>query len=216
MITLNIVLELQSSLHIGGEVRQNTNATLPMLKTPEGLPYIPATSMKGRLRDEVERLLRAQSLTICDAPRPETMCRPLAGQVACPVCQLFGSPWQEASLYFNDLHLLPEHQQMFHGRIPRTTAHVSVRMNRRRRVVEDQALFDTELFQPGYPWKFQANLVYTHNSLIDLAPVLLAAKGIRMIGKARSRGLGWCSVNINEGDESLNLRNLWDTWSKRV
>src|SRR4051812_1305051 len=112
MITLTLSVELESPLHIGGETRQHTDAALPMLKTPEGLPYIPATSIKGRLRDEVERLLRGQSLFVCHAPRPELMCRPVEGQTACAVCTLFGSPWQEAQLYFADLNLSNAHRQL--------------------------------------------------------------------------------------------------------
>lgn len=215
MISLTLTVQMQSALHIGGETRQNTDAALPMLKTPDGFPYIPATSIKGRLRDEVERLLRRLNHYVCTSPRPEHMCRPIGDQPLCAVCALFGSPWHEASLYFQDLTLNHNQRSLIGSKTPSTTPRMSVRINRKRRVAQDNFLFDIELFQPGYSWEFTGQLTYTGDNMADLAPLLLASKGVTMLGKARSRGLGWCSVHIGDeqSQDTDNLRVLWKTWS---
>ena len=101
MIILQFRLTLESPLHIGGEVQIDTAASRPLLKLRNGQPYVPATSIRGRLRHEVEALLRHTlgEEHICHPPRPDRMCHPLqVGDPVCEVCALFGSPWRESPL----------------------------------------------------------------------------------------------------------------------
>lgn len=222
MNELTITLQTQSPLHIGGDVRQQTNADRPMLKTTEGQPYVPATSIKGRLRAEVERVLRSllPNAIICHAPNPQHMCHPLdsADQI-CPVCALFGSPWRESSLFFTDLRLtkvdaalvaLPPRDDR-HKRHIATHTRMSVSINRSRRVAEDQRLFSTELFEPGYPWTFEGKVHYTCSD-IQLAPLFLVARAVTTLGGSRSAGLGWCELTFDPAPTGKDLRRLWSDW----
>ena len=64
-----------------------------MVRDAEGLPYIPGSSVKGRLRFFAERLLRSGSLP--DLYRVHALDhRPLCKEVeqACTLCHLFGNP----------------------------------------------------------------------------------------------------------------------------
>lgn len=219
MIPLQLKLTLESPLHIGGEVRHNTHAKRPMLKTRTGLPYVPATSIKGRLRHETEKLIRHQmgADAVCGAPRPQYMCQPVTddGAGACPVCALFGSPWFESPLRFSDLTLAQESLNLLEaGRsIPPTHNRAGIRINRRRRVVEDEFLFDTELFEPGIPWVFEGRALFD-GVLDELVPLYFAAAALTMLGGSRSRGLGWCQLII-EPDHGLLSRGAWQTWMER-
>lgn len=227
MISLRLHATMQSPLHIGGETRQYTNAARPMLKTAEGYPYIPATSVKGRLRHEVERLLLSQNIGVCHAPSPESMCQPVGEQVFCPVCRLFGSPWLESALYFQDLILVDEDMRLLRtqrtsqrktARAPQTESRAGIRINRYRRVVQEDFLFSTELFEPGMPWTFGGQVAFTGDT-VDLAPVYLAVQAVNMLGGSRSRGLGWCQLSLlplEEGIPGLEARaELWEQWKAR-
>lgn len=207
MIRLSVEVELASPLHIGSETRQNSDAARPLMKDKHGLPYIPATSIKGRLRHEVEKLLQATGSTVCAAPTPQLMCQPVDGVSFCPVCQLFGAPWRESPLRFSELVL----QTKGDARPANTQSRFGIRVGRVRRVVQDKFLFGTELYEPGIPWRFTGHIVYSGNNLSDLAPLLLAAKAVTSMGSSRSRGLGWCSVTIVP-EEAIDLSALWSEW----
>lgn len=215
MIQKTIQVTLKSPLHIGGEVRRGTFADRPLLKTEEGLLYIPATSIKGRLRHEVEMILRQQNINyprkICQPPTPERMCQSITG-IVCPVCELFGSPWQESKLYFSDLRLSGEYAKALHlQHLPPTNIRDSVTINRKRRVAEDQRKFTTELFEPGIDWTLSGTINCRVPNEVMLTPLYLAARSITMMGGSRSRGLGWCEVLLTP-DEDLN--SLWQQWEK--
>lgn len=220
MIELTLQLATSTPLHIGGEVRHNTTATRPLLKTSNGLPYIPAPSVKGRLRHATEAFLRGQGYFVCQSPAPEYMCQSLADADGdyCPVCRLFGAPWREAPLHFSPLHLSQDDTKDFGAYVPGTTARVGIRINRKRRSVQENFLFDTELFEPGYPWRFTGHARYSGADLADLAPVLLAARMVTMMGGSRSRGLGWGKFSIalsEEPEQMLPLTALWQEWQAR-
>ncbi len=235
MNDLNVRVVTHTPLFVGGDIRRNTNANRPLLKTPAGLPYIPATTIKGRLRAEVERLLK-HSLgedAVCRAPSPQSMCHPYislsdstagATDFVCPVCSLFGSPWIESRLVFSDLMLAPEYARLHHlpgraQRIPATETRTSVSLNRSRRTAEEQRLFETELFEPGIPWTFEGTVQFD-GTLEELIPVLLASRGATMLGGSRSRGLGKVTITLEPVLEGHQLKTLWErwviNWSKRL
>lgn len=231
MKNLLLTVTMDSPLHIGGEVRQNTDAMRPVLKTMDGLPYIPATSVKGVLRHAVEALLKGVGVgrpPVCNAPNAERMCQPFDDHDrVCPACRLFGSPWREASLYFPHLTLTKEYLALVERKrqegVPQTYTRTGIRINRRRHVVEEQFLFTTELFEPGVPWTFSGTVQFTGKEDVELTPLYLGARAVSMLGGQRSRGLGWCQVEIAEyaaesedfqpiADDTIEA--LWVEWQK--
>ncbi len=75
----------QSGLHVGGseDELEIGGIDLPVIKTPETeIPYIPGSSLKGRLRSELERVLNKYSN---QGREPCNCC-----EQNCPVCRVFG------------------------------------------------------------------------------------------------------------------------------
>lgn len=212
MRAVNITITLESPLHMGSERGQETGLRSPFLKTVDGLPFIPASSVKGCLRHEAERLLRSQKIAICSPPTAEYMCQ---SDQPCPVCRLFGSPWYASTLYFNDLHLVNADifTQGKTAKIPLPTARSGVRLNRKRRIAEDRSLFEKELFEPGYPWQFVSEIIYEGEDDDSLVLLYMAARAVSMLGSGRSRGLGWSEVALTETNQTIALDEMWHRWS---
>ncbi len=73
-----------------------------------GRPCIPATALKGCLRESIGQIAHAFAWPTCRPPDSATMCHPVAASETsaaepCVVCQLLGSPWTEGLLYLGDL-----------------------------------------------------------------------------------------------------------------
>lgn len=62
-------------------------------------PVLPAATLKGRLRAECTLIAAALGLRTCGGPNRARMCH----ADPCPICQLFGGPWQPGALYFEDM-----------------------------------------------------------------------------------------------------------------
>ncbi len=210
MISISLTVTTESPLHIGGEEQINTWADKPLVKWRNGEPYVPASTIKGRLRAELEALLRSTTLgpTLCQPPRAENMCQ--AGRhTPCPVCKLFGSPLQEGELYFGDLYLTAEYDQ-----IPQTAVRTGTRINRRRHIVEDDLLYDIELFMPGEPLVFEG--VIRCFAEQEITPLYVAARSVTMLGGGRSRGLGWGRIDIEGAPSPHELDHNWAAWIARL
>jgi CRISPR-associated RAMP protein (TIGR02581 family) len=54
------ILEMQTALSVGSRISMEpTGSDLPVVKTPDGLPFIPGSSLKGVIRFFTERVLRS-------------------------------------------------------------------------------------------------------------------------------------------------------------
>ena len=98
MIVLHVELTSTSDMHIGGK---KLGSMLDYLKLRKGDPYIPATHIKGIMRSEAERILRATRNIPCSITGMASgsdhrihLCRELEeeGNYLCCICKLFGSP----------------------------------------------------------------------------------------------------------------------------
>lgn len=199
MVIVTIHLTCRTPLNIGSGAQQGTLARRGMLKDRRGWPYVPAATFKGRLRHAVEQVAKTLTGTsACDTH--QDMCR----TAPCPVCQLFGSPWQVGALRFANLVLVgpPEAVAMQKKeRYPRTTERMGVAINRQRHVAEDDLLYSTELFWPGIPLKFEGVV----EGDINKAQAGLLVAGLHLlpaIGRGKTGGLGWLQVEatVKEGD----------------
>lgn len=126
---------LQKKLIISGKIRTLTGLHIgsgresveiggmenPVIKDPvTGLPYIPGSSLKGKMRSLLERSLASQKggeeFFNRNIGRPGYkirihVCDKKADAVKCEVCRLFGSSGSEnhpARAYFRDAHLTKE------------------------------------------------------------------------------------------------------------
>ena len=88
--TISFIARCESGLHIGGSQDELTigGSDNPVIKNPaNGKPYIPGSSLKGKMRSELERQLGrfgrqgdSNGATPCGCARDD-----------CPVCRVFGA-----------------------------------------------------------------------------------------------------------------------------
>ncbi|MGC9395666.1 MAG: RAMP superfamily CRISPR-associated protein [Anaerolineae bacterium] len=175
----------------------------PFRRDSDGWPFIPASSLKGRLRHECERLARALGDDkVCNGPDPSQMCRG-EEQDVCSVCKIWGSPWVAGRVYPVDLKL--ERPTELGNAAPPSTVRYNVSISRRRRVAEDARLFTTELFLPGIPLTF-SGVWETYLSLRELVLVEAGLGAITALGRAKSGGLGWCVIR---SQTEMQVNGTW-------
>ena len=207
---LKLHLTLDTAFHTTGN-RRRWGADKAMAVSPDGDYVIPATTLKGALRERAETLLRTWGLDVCTGPAPETMCAD--ANDLCPVCQVFGNPRFPSPLRFQD------------GRFgPDTVAQIrsGVSISRQRRAALPGRLFFVEATSPG-PLEAMAicegYFPDRASALQACALVTLAARWISAVGGGRTRGLGWIEkveVQATLNDEPVpeeELEALWHKWA---
>ncbi len=132
---IKATLEIQTALSVGSRLSlEPTGTDMPVIKTPDGLPFIPGSSIKGVVRFQAERLLRTWNrpprLWACDPFHepcvPEKSRDGRKGKeelwkesvqndaafarevfkASCTACRLFGSPWFAGRVAFKDAYLI--------------------------------------------------------------------------------------------------------------
>ena len=133
---ITATLRMKTALSVGSRASlMPTGSDLPVIKTPEGVPFIPGSSLKGVVRTYVERVLRTmdelkqqrqgQRLWACDPLDERQRCvtgerkrallekageddarfTELIWHESCTACRLFGSPWLASRVAFQDAML---------------------------------------------------------------------------------------------------------------
>ncbi|MFQ3611496.1 MAG: RAMP superfamily CRISPR-associated protein, partial [Fimbriimonadales bacterium] len=113
-ITAELVAQTGLRIGAGGETALPTATDLPVIRTADGTPFIPGSSLRGAVRSHVERIVRTfepqlgEGRGACNPTRTAEWC--LTSQVvsslrnksdydeqvyqrSCRVCRVFGSPW---------------------------------------------------------------------------------------------------------------------------
>lgn len=165
---------------------------LSPLRLNSGLerPCIPATTLKGRTRVEFERLAVTFEMPICRAPHRETMCHPVNVSAPCIVCQLFGSPWQAGTVYFEELTTSATPVILPRARISLSRVH-GVRMDLERKLESllpaGSTLSGRIQHSLSEPWK--------------LALLIAALHAIASFGMGYGTGGGQCKVSATAQDQ---------------
>jgi CRISPR/Cas system CSM-associated protein Csm3 (group 7 of RAMP superfamily) len=182
-LQIELVFQLNSGVHITGELAKLwTDKALVVDWRDGSKPVVPATTLKGWLRESAERILRGLGQTVCDGSRADSIC----DQQFCLVCQVFGAPRQRSWLYFSDAVLDDS----------ATEVRMNVSLSRRRKTAYEERLFSTEV-----AWSRQIRAQIggwfdsRSRSLQAAAILVLAAQTGYAIGAARSRGLGWVQLH---------------------
>lgn len=144
---------------------------------------IPATSIKGWLGENAERVLRSFGQEVCDASQPTTICG------KCLVCEIFGHPRKKSLVMFEDAIL---EGSLMNNR-------TSVSLSRYRKTAYEERLFTTEV---TWGQKFVVKgfgFFETEEKAKEATAILWVAANFGFaIGAARSRGLGWVELeNFN-------------------
>ena len=211
MAHLHIILQLtwRTAFHTTGN-RWKWGADKALTQRYDGQFILPATSLKGALREQVERLLRGH-VHICLSPDPGQMC-PDPDNL-CLVCRVFGNPRRPSPLRFQDV-LLPQEEMD-------TQIRAGVAISRRRRAAVPQRLYFVETTAAG---SMQAQAVVEgffpsqQEAEETAALVVLAARMLPALGTGRTRGLGWIETIeaecIIDGQPLAHtvLESYWSQW----
>lgn len=199
-------LTTKSVLLIGG---QHSSLTLDKMtarytkgdeRSQEGQPYIPASTLKGAMRIDFERLVRTRGIDICHAPDPERMCS------VCPACRLFGNPRRPGKLRFFDARLRnrpPLVQQSYQER-------TGVALSRVLRRAAPKKLFNFETTATGMELVFESRiecleeLTDEEKQLFEDCLRWWSEEGL-CLGSNRSRGLGWLHLQYKREERSVPI-----------
>jgi len=197
--------EMVSGFHITGDRAELwTDKVLIRDWYQDRMPVVPATSIKGWLRENAERILRAMGQKVCDSSQPSSICG------ACLVCQVFGHPKRKSSLFLSDGKVIS----------PLTDTRTSVSLSRRRKTAYEERLFTTEVAWSRILEVSGRGFFPTHQEAKQAAALIwLAAKTGFALGASRSRGLGWLrlvqfefkwdGVSIPEQEIQMLVNEWW-------
>lgn len=206
-------LTLQTGLHIGGRETIFSPSEQPVIRTPDGQPFIPGSSFKGAFRSTVEKLapniagIWSCGLTDegsddgCIGPQgnaqkkfdkkrnpqwsDDELLKNLEGKL-CHTCQLFGSPYAASKISFADLYLADEYAEG----IIQIRDGVSIDRDSERAV--NKLLFEYEVVAPSL--SFNLEILLEDPTDVDLGLTCLGLSefmsGFGYLGGKRSRGLG--------------------------
>lgn len=178
----------------------------------EGRLVIPASSIKGTVRSECERILRGiDPDLVCCPPRAEQMCphfelpsereKPIYQREGCPCCRLFGTNGRKAGLLFSDAW--QESTMKLKGVDSQVRPGVS--LSRRRRTAEDERLYFVETSIPRAGFCFAGKIMGEVGARREVALLLAGIRSVVALGGGRSRGLGWIGTNLDDDEEEVCL-----------
>lgn len=209
-LVVELRFKLGTAFHSTGNFRR-WGVDKALARDAEGRQVIPATTVKGFLRERAEILLRAWGHAVCLGPEPANMC---GGRTPCLVCQVFGNPRSPSALRFADGLLLVEM-----GSAVRS----GVAISRHRRAAYPQRLFFIETTDSiPTQWRAECEGDFPDEDTAKKAAALIAisARWGTAIGGGKTRGLGWVEdvrvravlngVEIPEQD----LVPIWQTWKE--
>ena len=189
----------------------------PVIRTPDGRPFIPGSSIKGAFRSTVEKLAPAAGLASCGlaggqgcigaqgqeqndfhqlrrkkAWRDEELLAELDERL-CDTCKLFGSPFAASRITFSDL--LPPPEDEHADRMIQIRDGVAIHRDSEKAV--DRLKFDYEVVAADQT--FLLEILLEDPSCTDLGLTCLGlsefVSGLGHIGGKRSRGLGNCRID---------------------
>ena len=189
---INGTLTLLTPLHIGSPKTEFEleKVDMPILKDTQGQPYIPGSSLKGKVRSEAERIARKEGKTICMPPDTKRMCGTTAPGNLCICCRIFGTAGENISVAskvrFRDAYP--------NVRVSETLTRTGIAMDRGTGTVARGALYSIEGIPSGTKFGFE---MVTENLAQDEWKLLKAAIGSFIdagLGGSVSRGMG--KVNL--------------------
>lgn len=208
-----------TAIHIGdGKNGFKPNAVDDtVMKNKEGLPFIPASSLKGVLRSYLERVLASIGREVCvvnkccderfesKEKRKNFSDEDIYNEV-CEICHLFGSGVNGAKFSIRDLKVIEE---TFAGYEYRSGNAIDRDTNK----TADGALYDFEIVPADTRFKFKAILENPDSK--DINNVVFLLKSMEeeelLIGGKTSRGLGGFKLE-NLKIQYIDANNIMDTY----
>ncbi|MBS7631447.1 CRISPR-associated RAMP protein [Candidatus Bathyarchaeota archaeon] len=196
-LILSGTLEAVTPLHIGsgktdieiGEV------DMPILRAPDGEPYVPGSSLKGKTRAEAERIAKARGHFICTPPNVQNMCGTLkrSPEEFCIVCKIFGTAGAisvSSKVRFRDAYPIKPVESL----LERT----GTAIDRSTGTVSRGALYTVEAIPAGT--SFNLEVVAENLTAEELKLFKAALKSVEdsAVGGSSSRGFGKVKINFTK------------------
>jgi len=191
-----------------------------------GLAYIPASSLKGRVRRACEQVARQVGLHVCRAPRPNGMCS--AHKQPCLVCRVFGSPGRGSELHWQDARLTQDYRNVFAGdettRQAQFCTRTQVQLSRALGISAPDHLFTSEFAIENL--RFESAIT----GWLDVTPIageeatggyelLLLLAGLQLVntlGSSSSRGAGHSVIHlprqVTVGEHATNVEAIFENY----
>jgi len=182
-LKMHLELYFDTAFHTTGNQRR-LGVDKVLARNAAGEPVLPATSLKGFLREQAEVILRSWDHAVCIGPEPQNLT--CSDQSPCLVCRVFGNPRLSSHLRFADGRVsMP---------VEETVVRVGVAISRHRRASIPQRLFFQETM-PAAPSQVTAKITGRFASQEEAeeaaALIMLAARWGVAVGGGKTRGLGW-------------------------
>lgn len=212
-IRIEIGLAFYNEYFIGGG-KGLSNIDNHIIKDSVGRPYIPASTVKGRLRHETSRLynsLEKDNKCIFFQQKEDETCN-------CLVCKMFGNKGvAKGELNFSNLAAedYNKHLKSLYS------VRAGVQINRYLGTTKDDALFFTETSGCGGNINFRGKIegyVQEDTYKYQILLLYLAFAFIDTLGGNQSRGIGWIKdgkqFDIYVDEEKVEVNNLIE-WGEK-
>ena len=126
-------------------------------------------------------------------------------QLSCRTCQLFGAPWLAGKVWVKDLSLSADWRGLV-----RPAVRDGVAIDRDKGTAADKQKYTYEVVPEETPFDIEIIVQNGDDTELGLAWLGLMAfqRGMVSLGGARSRGLGWCELEINWEQTRLIEREM--------
>ncbi|MEM4215710.1 MAG: type III-A CRISPR-associated RAMP protein Csm3 [Candidatus Anstonellales archaeon] len=188
-----------SGLHIGGEgTYEIAGIDNPVIKDPEGYPYIPGSSLKGKIRCLYEKLI---GIKYNEKGKIIT-----GGKEKDEIELLFGSPEKQGILIFRDSFVSREQK----NRDPNDFIEVKIENRIDRDTGKAKDLRSSERVKPGTKFDFELVVILEKNDGKYITPPselknkiekMVELLNSNYLGGSGTRGYGKVKLEINNLDE---------------
>jgi CRISPR-associated RAMP protein (TIGR02581 family) len=126
-------------------------------------------------------------------------------QLSCRVCRLFGAPWLASKVWVKDLSV-----GAGWGDLARPTVRDGVAIDRDTGTAADKQKYTYEVVPEGTSFDLEIIVQNADAAELGLAWLGLATfqRGVIPLGGARSRGLGWCELDVDWTQTRLISRQM--------
>ncbi len=176
------------------------------VKDNDKIVYIPASSIKGKIRSEFKKVMESLEMPVCNsivADRLE-ICKNDDVKDACAICRIFGSEFYDGCLIFEDAVMEDKTRELF-SRIVKnrplpafqSSIRSGIKLNRYLKTAKEGALFTFEGVNPSVTFRasFFGSCYITDEEYSLFKGTI---ETITHLGGNKAGGMGRCNIRLIE------------------
>ena len=199
-ITFKTPFIVGSGFGIAGLVDSTT------VKGNDNIIYLPASSLKGKIRSEFKKNMEALNIPVCNSiiHSKTEICKFSDIKDACVVCRIFGSEYYQSSLVFEDGVIDVKTKEILSEIVKdkvipacQSSVRPGIKINRQLKTAEEGALFTLEEVNPAITL---TTPIYGSCYITDdeYSYFKGTIETITHIGGNKAGGMGRCSITLRE------------------